>query len=54
MVDMSIVSPLINAAYASYDVDASHWPNLAGLIARVREIPAVNAVLEKEAQALGL
>jgi glutathione S-transferase len=54
MVDMSIVSPLINAAYASYDVDASHWPNLAGLIARVRELPAVKAVLEKEAQALGL
>lgn len=54
MADLSIVSPFINAAYASYEVDPSHWPNLAGLIARVRELPAVKAVLEKEAQALGL
>lgn len=54
MADMSIVSPFINAAYAGYEVDASHWPNLAGLIARVRARPEVAAVLQKEAESLGL
>jgi glutathione S-transferase len=54
MADLSIVSPFINAAYAGYQVDAARWPAMAGLIARVREQPQVNAVLEKEAKALGL
>jgi glutathione S-transferase len=53
MADLSIVSPFINAAYAGYEVDASTWPSMAGLIARVREIPAVKKVLEQEAKALG-
>jgi glutathione S-transferase len=54
MADLSIVSPFINAAYAGYEVDGSTWPSLAGLIARVREFPAVKAVLGQEAKALGL
>ena len=54
MADLSIVSPFINAGYASYEVDASRWPALAGLIARVKEVPQVKAVLEKEARALNL
>ena len=54
MADLSIASPFFNASYAGYDVDASRWPALAGLIARVREQPQVKAVLEKEAKALGL
>ena len=54
MADLSIVSPFINASYAGYEVDPSRWPSLAGLIARVREIPAVKAVMEKEAKSLGL
>ena len=54
MADLSIVSPFFNAAYAGYEVDASRWPAMAGLIARVREQPQVAAVLQKEAQALGL
>jgi glutathione S-transferase len=54
MADLSIVSPFFNASYAGYEVDASRWPALAGLIARVREQPHVKAVLEKEAKALGL
>ena len=53
MADLSIVSPFINAAYAGYEVDATNWPSVAGLIARVREVPAVKAVLEQEAKALG-
>ncbi len=54
MADLSIASPFFNASYAGYEVDASGWPNLAGLIARVREQPQVKAVLAKEAKALGL
>jgi glutathione S-transferase len=54
MADLSIASPFFNASYAGYEVDASRWPNLAGLIARVKAHPPVAAVLEKEAQALGL
>lgn len=54
MADLAIASPFINAAYAGYEVDASRWPAVAGLIARVREQPHVKALLEKEAKALGL
>jgi glutathione S-transferase len=54
MADLSITSPFINAAYAGYQVDESRWPNLAGLVARVRAQPQVMAVLEKEKRVLGL
>ena len=54
MADLSIASPFINAAYAGYEVDESRWPNLAGLVARVKVQPQVAAVLEKEKRALGL
>lgn len=54
MADLSVVSPFFNAAYAGYEVDSSRWPHMAGLIARVRAQPQVAAVLEKEAQTLGL
>ena len=54
MADLSIASPFYNAAYAGYEVDASRWPAMAGLIARVKALPEVAAVLEKEAKSLGL
>ena len=54
MADLSIVSPFINAAYAKYEVDPARWPATAGLIASVREVPAVKTILEQEAKALGL
>ncbi len=54
MADMSIASPFYNAGYAGYEVDASRWPNLAGLINRVKEVPQVSAILAKEAKTLGL
>ena len=54
MADLSIASPFFNAAYAGYEVDASRWPAMAGLIARVKALPEVAAVLEKEAKSLGL
>ena len=54
MADLSIASPFFNAAYAGYDVDASRWPAMAGLVERVKAQPQVAAVLEKEAKSLGL
>lgn len=54
MADLSIVSPFINAGYAGYEVEVSRWPALSGLITRVKEVPQVKAVLEKEAKALSL
>jgi len=54
MADLSIVSPFINAAYASYEVDPSRWPALARLISRVRAQPQVASILQQEARALGL
>ena len=54
MADMSIASPFYNAGYAGYEVDAQRWPKLAALIKRVREIPEVKAILDKEAKTLGL
>lgn len=54
MADMSIASPFFNASYAGYEVDPKQWPNLAGLIAKVKALPAVGTVLEQEAKALGM
>lgn len=54
MADMAIVSPFINAGYAGYAIDASTWPKMAGLFARVKVLPSVAAVLEQEAKALGM
>lgn len=53
MADLSIVSPFINASYAGYEVEASRWPAIAGLIARVKGLAQVKAVMEKEAKSLG-
>ncbi|GMG86712.1 glutathione S-transferase family protein [Biformimicrobium ophioploci] len=54
MADLCIASPFFNASYAGYDVDPARWPALAGLIERVKALPAVHKILEKEAQVLGL
>ena len=54
MADLSVASPFYNAGYAGYEVDAKRWPKVAGLIARVREVAEVKAILEKEAEVLGL
>jgi glutathione S-transferase len=45
---------IAGSGYAGYEVDVSRWPNLVGLVARVRAQPQVAAVLEKEQRALGL
>ena len=54
LADLSIVSPFVNASYANYEVDGAAYPSLAGLIARVRAVPQVAAVLEKEAESMGI
>jgi glutathione S-transferase len=54
LADLSIVSPFINASYAKYEVDGASWPALAGLIARVKAVPQVAAVLQKEAKSMGI
>ena len=54
MADMTVASAFINAGYAGYEVDASRWPNVAGLIARVKAQPQVANILEQEAKALGM
>ncbi|MEM6581493.1 MAG: glutathione S-transferase family protein [Pseudomonadota bacterium] len=54
MADLSMASPFFNATYAGYEVDAQQWPRLAGLIANVKALPNVAAVLEQEAKALGM
>jgi glutathione S-transferase len=50
--DISIVSPIFNAAYGGYEVDASRWPRYAAFVQRVAEHPAVVTVRELEKQAL--
>lgn len=52
--DLALVSPFINAAYAGYEVDAARWPGLRAFIERISALPEVAAVLQAEAQALGL
>lgn len=54
MADLAITSPFINAEYAGYSVDSSHWPKLASLINSVKAIPTVKSTLDKERQALNL
>mgnify|MGYP001554980619 CR=1 FL=1 len=54
MADLALISPFINASYASYEVDAGKWPKYSDFIARVRAVPEVSDVLDKEAAALGI
>jgi glutathione S-transferase len=48
--DISIVTPLFNAAYAGYEVDAARWPRYAAFVQRVAEHPAVIKVRDGEKQ----
>jgi glutathione S-transferase len=51
--DMSLMSPFINAGYASYELDVDRWPAFTDFVARVKAHPAVNQVLEAEAEVMG-
>ena len=46
--DISIVTPLFNAAYGGYEVDAGRWPRYAAFVQRVAEHPAVIKVRDGE------
>ena len=48
--DIGIVSPIFNAAYGGYAVDASRWPLYAAFVQRVAEHPAVAEVRDFERQ----
>ena len=48
--DISIVTPLFNAAYGGYEVDAGRWPRYAAFVQRVAEHPAVIKVRDGEKQ----
>ena len=48
--DISIVTPIFNAAYGGYSVDAARWPKYAAFVDRVSEHPAVIQVREAEQQ----
>ena len=50
--DIAIVSPIFNAAYGGYTVDASRWPRYAAFVNRVAEHPAVMKVRDLEKQAV--
>lgn len=50
--DISIVTPIFNAAYGGYEVDASRWPRYAAFVQRVAEHPAVIKVRAMEQQML--
>lgn len=50
--DISIVSPIFNAAYGGYTVDASRWPRYAAFVQRVAEYAPVASVMELEKQAI--
>ncbi len=48
--DISIVTPIFNAAFGGYTVDASRWPRYAAYVQRVAEHPAVTLVRAGEQQ----
>jgi glutathione S-transferase len=50
--DISITTPIYNAAYGGYEVDAGRWPRYAAFVQRVAEHPAVIAAREAESQFL--
>lgn len=54
MADLAVVSPLVNAGYAGYTIDAERWPKFAAFAERVKAQPEVAGILDAEAKALGL
>jgi glutathione S-transferase len=50
--DISIVSPVLNAQYGGYEVDAARWPRYAAYVKRVAQHSAVQAVMASEGKFL--
>ena len=53
VVDISLVSPFINAGYAGYEVDAQRWPLFTRFMERVKSHPVVSRLLADEAAIFG-
>lgn len=51
--DVALASPFVNAGYAQYSIDTGKWPNMAGLVERVKAHEAVAPLLAAERAALG-
>jgi len=47
--DISLISPVINALYTGFEVDAKRWPKLSVYLDLVTCHPAVAKCLEAEA-----
>lgn len=52
--DVGLVSALVNAAYAGYQVDASRWPTVAAYVSRVHGHQVVAELIGAEKAALGI
>ena len=50
--DISLVSPILTAAYGGFEVDSARWPRYASFVQRVEAHPAVQQVREREARAV--
>ena len=50
--DISIATPLFQAAYGGYEVDSKRWPRYAAFLRRVAQHPVVIDVREREKQAV--
>ncbi len=46
--DISLISPLINAGYAGYQIDTKRWPKIAEFVERGKAHPAFAACLRDE------
>lgn len=49
--DIALASPFVNAGYAQYEVEASHWSKLSGLLERVNAHNTMATLLQAEAKA---
>ncbi|MBI1250899.1 MAG: glutathione S-transferase family protein [Alphaproteobacteria bacterium] len=54
LADIAIATHFVNFGYGGERVDASRWPRLAAFVERMFSMPAFAALMEEEAEALGL
>jgi len=51
--DLSVITTLVNAGYAGFQVDASRWPKFAAFVGRVQAHEVVAGLLSAEQEAMG-
>ena len=54
LVDVSLLCPFVNSAYAGYNVDPARWPRFVAFMERVKSGPVMKRILAEEAAALGI